>query len=151
MKLVLKERVENLGEPGDIVDVKPGYGRNYLVPKGLAIPATEGSLRQARMMKAAAEARAEERREEAEKLAQRLADVELAFTRRAAEEAETLYGSVSSSDIVGALEEGHDIELERPQVKLGQPLKNLGEHTVEVSLPQGIVASLKIAIEREED
>lgn len=150
MKLVLKERVENLGEPGDIVDVKPGYGRNYLVPKGFAIPATEGSLRQARILKAAADAHAEERREEAEALAERLGEVELTFLRRAPEESDTLYGSVTASDIAEALAVD-GFEVEHPQVRLGQPLKALGEHGVEIGLPQGVVATVRVQIEREED
>lgn len=147
MKLILKERVENLGEPGDVVDVKPGYGRNFLVPKGLAMPATEGSLRNVRQLKRAAIAKAEEQRQVAEELAERLSEVELRFERKAAE-GDTLYGSVSATDVAEALA-GEGFDIDKGQVKLEHAIKSIGVREVSIGLSQGVPASVKVWVLRE--
>jgi large subunit ribosomal protein L9 len=144
MQLILREDVPNLGRPGDVVKVRDGYARNYLLPRSLAIEANPKNLRAFEHQKRLALARREAKRGEALKLKQRLEGLELRIAARAGEEGK-LFGSVTNIDIERALRErGFDIE--RRKIALAEPLKQLGDFTVPVKLDPEIEASLKLSV-----
>ena len=148
MKLILQEAVENLGEPGDIVDVKRGYGRNYLLPKGFAVIATAENERMVEALKARRAEREAADAAAAEALAESLSGVSINVKRKVAE-GDTLYGSVSAADVAAALaEEG--FEVGKDQVKLDHPIKNLGVFEVQLHLSYGVETNVKVWVVREE-
>lgn len=149
MKLILQEQVPNLGGPGDEVEVAPGFGRNYLIPKGLAVSATEANRNLVFQRRAKIEAKAAADLEASTALAESLAAVSVNIKRRVAD-GETLYGSVSPADIVEALAvEG--FEINRDHVKLEQHIKALGIYEVPIQLPYGVEAGVKVWVIRDDD
>ena len=120
MEVILREHVENLGRRGEIVRVAPGYARNYLLPRKLALAVTEANKKQIERERAAAEARDAEERSQAEAMAQRIAQLEIEIARRVGEN-ETLYGSVTSADIAHAME-AKGFEIEKLRIQLPEPL-----------------------------
>ncbi len=148
MKIILKSDVEGLGNLGEIVTVKPGYARNYLIPKGFAIEATEGNLRQFETEKEAWKKKQERLREEHEKLKAAIEGVSLTFTRRAGED-EKLFGSVTSMDIAAALRE-KGFHIDKRSIQLDEPIKTLGEFDIGVKLAKDIVATVKVQVAKEE-
>lgn len=147
-EIILKQDVENLGEAGDVVDVKPGYARNYLFPQGMAVRATEGNLKRIHEERRRVE-RAEERvRDEAEELAGELSGRSVTFHVRAGDEGR-LYGSVTTSDIAERLaEEG--LSVDRRRIRLEEPIKELGVYNVPVDLHEDVQPELKVWIVAEE-
>lgn len=149
VEVILRRRVGNLGDVGDVVDVKAGYARNYLLPQGLAYHATEENrrrLEEERDRALAEEARARER---AETLAGRLEGESITFSMRAAEEGK-LYGSVSPRDIASQLEE-QGFPVEARQVRLVEPIKALGVYAVPVQLHPDVESSIKVWVIKEEE
>ena len=132
MKVLLKEDVDNLGYAGEIMRVADGYGRNYLIPKGLAVIATDGVLKQARVWRERAAVRMAELQQEHQALAARIEETQLEFTARAGETGK-LYGSITSNDIAEMLNETLGTEIDKRSVT-GGPLRSLGEHRVPVRL-----------------
>ncbi len=150
MKLILRQAVENLGEPGDIVDVKAGYGRNYLLPQGLAYEASQGNIRRLEKEKAQAEERAKRDSLEAKRRAAQLENLVLTFQARAGEDGK-LFGSVTAGDIADrANEQGLDFTLERRQVMLDEPIKALGVSRVSLRLHAEVEREIEVRVEREE-
>ncbi|MFQ5743757.1 MAG: 50S ribosomal protein L9 [Acidobacteriota bacterium] len=147
MKLILQEPVVDLGEAGDEIDVAAGYGRNYLLPKGLAVIATKANMRLVRERKAKREARAAADLEASRELAGKLSEVSINIRRKVAD-GDTLYGSVSAVDIAAALE-AEGFEIIRDQVKLAHPIKTLGIYDVPLGLPHGIEAIIKLWVVKE--
>lgn len=148
MKLILKEKVANLGEPGDIVTVKDGYARNYLLPRGLAFEASPGNIRRLEEEKAQAEERTRKEYLEAKRRAAKLEDLVLAFHARAGADGK-LYGSVTAADVADrANEQGLDFPLDRKQVVLAEPIKALGVFQVPVRLHPQVEVSLEVRVER---
>jgi large subunit ribosomal protein L9 len=145
VKIVLRDDVENLGHKGDIVDVRDGYARNFLVPRGLAIKATPGIVKQAEAMRRNRAAKAQRDRELAEELAARLATSTLRIEARAGEGGR-LFGSVTSSDIADAALAQLGVELDRRKIDLGEPLKELGAVEVPVHLEAGVDATLAVDV-----
>lgn len=145
MKVILNEHVPNLGDRGQVIDVKPGYARNYLIPKGLAYEATPANLARFQAEQRRWELRQESERTMASELAARLAGVELTFKRRAGEE-DTLYGSVTASDIAEALE-AKGFAVDRRKVLLPQHIKRLGTYTVELHLHRDVNVPLVVHVE----
>jgi len=148
MKLILKEEVENLGEAGDLVEVKAGYGRNYLLPQGFAVVATDANERLVEEIRAK---RAE--REEASKIAAQALAVSLTGVsvnvKRKVSEGDNLYGSVTAADISAALaEEG--FELSKDQVRLEAPIRTLGVFEVPLQLPYAVEAAIKLWVVKDE-
>lgn len=151
MKVILKQSVENLGEQGEVVSVKPGYARNYLLPQGLAYEASAGNLRRIEEERERAEEHARRDYLEARRRASQLEDVTLVFHARAAEEGR-LFGSVTAGDIAEQLNaRGLDFEIERRQVGLEEPLKSVGTHRVPIHLQTGVEVEIGVQVEREED
>ncbi len=150
MKLILRASVTHLGEPGDLVEVKKGYARNYLLPKQLAIRATDANVRSIDHELTKLRAEAAEKRAQAEIVAKSLADVSLAFQRKVADiGAGTLYGSVSVADIGDELEE-RGFAIQKGEIHLEQPIKHLGEYDVALSLAHGVAASVHVTVTGED-
>jgi len=148
MQLVLTEDVPNLGKQGDLVEVKPGYGRNYLMPRGMAVAATAKNIRQLEHEKAGILSRAAKHRSNMDAQAKKLASVELRFSRKVGEQ-DKLFGSVTSKDVHEQLA-AQGYEIDRKQIHLPEPLKALGTHEVEVKLHPEVVAKLKVTIAAEQ-
>jgi large subunit ribosomal protein L9 len=147
MEVILKEDVNKLGSRGDVVKVAEGYGRNYLLPRKLAIEASAGNKAVIAQMKAAAVRRSAKEKSQAEELATQFEGLSVAFQRRSGEH-DQLFGSVTSGDIAeGVARKG--INLDRRQIQLHDPLKTLGEFTVPVKLHKDVTAHLKVVIEKE--
>ena len=132
MELILKKTVETLGEEGDIVKVKSGYARNYLIPKKLAVVADKANLAQLEQEKAAIEARREKQRLEADSLSKKIAGVTLTISHRVGEE-DKLFGSVTTADIAEKLAE-MDIQIEKKNILLSEPIKTLGEVIIPIKV-----------------
>ena len=147
MEVILKENVEKLGSRGDVVKVAEGYGRNYLLPRKLAIQATAGNKAVITQMKAASVRRSAKEKTQAEELAKQFEGLSVSFQKRAGEH-DQLFGSVTSSDIADAIAK-KGITLDRRQIQLHEPLKTLGEFTVPVKLHKDVTAHLKVVIEKE--
>ncbi|HEY7462067.1 MAG TPA: 50S ribosomal protein L9 [Gemmatimonadota bacterium] len=147
MQVILRKPVEKLGHPGEVVKVAPGYARNFLVPRGLAYPASAANASRVAHEKKALETRLARVREEAVRAAERLADVSLTFVERAGEE-DQLYGSVGAERIAEKLAEmGHPVQ--RRHVQLEEPIKALGVYSVEVRLHPDAAATVKVWVVRE--
>ena len=150
MKLILKQTVENLGEAGDVVSVKPGYGRNYLIPQGLAYVASEANMRRLEEEQAKADERARRGFLEARRRASQLEGMSLTFQERASDDGK-LFGSVTASDIVArANEAGIDFELDKRAVLLDDPIKVIGVSNVSIHLHSEVDVEIEVRVEREE-
>ena len=145
MKIVLRDDVDNLGQKGDVVDVADGYAHNYLVPRGLAIRAERGVVKQAEAMRRNRSAREQRDREAAQTLAARLTERTVSVPARAGEGGK-LFGSITAADIVAALQDQLGIELDRKRLSLDEPLKELGPVELPVRLHTDVVATLKIDV-----
>lgn len=147
-EIILQKDIENLGEAGEIVDVSAGYARNFLLPRGLAVPATEGNMKRIEQERRRLDRARTRDRDRAEELAEQLADRSLSFAVRAGEEGR-LFGSVTSADIVERLgEEG--IEVDRKLIRLDEPIKELGVYRVPVELHAEVRPELKVWVVAEE-
>ncbi|MGI9101111.1 MAG: 50S ribosomal protein L9 [Terriglobales bacterium] len=147
MEVILKEDVPKLGSRGDVVKVAEGYGRNFLLPKKLAIEATRANKAVIDQMKAAAIRRQQKDKADAEALAGQLAAVTVAFQRRAGEH-EQLFGSVTSGDIAAELEK-KGFNLDRRKIHLDEPIKTVGEFKVPIRLFKDVTAQLKVEVQKE--
>jgi len=145
VKIVLRSDVENLGTKGDLVEVRDGYARNFLVPRGLAIVATPGAERQAAAMRRNREAREVRERAAAAELAEVLGSRRIEVGARAGEGGR-LFGSVTTADIAEAVAAQFDVELDRRKVGLDEPIKELGEHEMPVRLHTDVEAVLRITV-----
>jgi large subunit ribosomal protein L9 len=132
MEIILRQGVENLGKPGDVVSVRAGYARNYLLPRGLAYEATPGNLKRIAQERTRLEAAENARREAAQSIATTLEQVSLTFSARVGEEGK-LFGSVTAADIHQQLE-AQGVHVERRQIDLHEPIKALGVYKVPVRL-----------------
>lgn len=151
MKLILREAVDHLGRPGDLVNVKPGFARNYLIPQGLAYRATQANLRRIEEESRVAEEQARRAYLEANRQASRLEGLTLHFTARASEEG-TLFGSVTAKEILERAEQSElGFELDKRSVQLDEPIKSVGEHVVHVRLPAGVETEVRVIVEAEAD
>lgn len=144
MKIVLRADVETLGQKGDLVEVAPGYARNYLVPKGLAMVATEGVMRQAESMRRSRQVRDTKEREGAEATARQLAAKRIEIKARSGEGGR-LFGSVTSTDIAEAVEAQTGVHLDRRKLHV-EPIKTLGTHEVTIRLHSEVDAPLTIEV-----
>lgn len=142
MEVILRQAVENLGHPGEIVKVSPGYARNYLLPRGLAYEATPGNRKRIEQERQRLEAAEQTRREAAEGHAAKLEQVSLTFSARVGEEGK-LFGSVTSTDIVHQLE-AQGIHVEKRQIELHEPIKALGVYRVPIRLHADVKPEIKV-------
>jgi large subunit ribosomal protein L9 len=147
MQVILKEDVPHLGEPGQIVNVKPGYARNYLIPQGLAALASSRNIKMMEHNLKKIQKQIDAAKAEAGAVAERLAALSLTITKPAGEQ-EKLYGSVTTRDIAAALEE-EKITVDRKRIVIPEPIKSLGVYTVQVKLMGGVSADLKVWVVKE--
>ena len=142
MEVILRQSVEKLGHPGDVVKVSNGFARNYLLPRGIAVIATEGNKKQIEAQRQRLEAAEDARREQAQSSASVFEQVSLTFSARVGEEGK-LFGSVTAGDIVQQLEAlGHKIE--KRQVDLHEPIKALGVYRVPIRLHADVKPEIKV-------
>ncbi len=144
MEVILKEDVTNLGHRGDLVKVADGYGRNFLLPRKLALQATLANRAVIEQMKAAAARRSATEKAQAEELVVKLEPIVLDFTRKSGE-AGHLFGSVTSADIATALE-AKGFEVDRRKIQLDEPLKSVGEFSVAIKLHREVTAQVKVKV-----
>lgn len=149
MKVILTKDVKNLGKEGDLVEVKDGYGRNYLIPRGSAEEATKENVRILKRRKKQEARLAEDKKEDALEYAENLKNVNVVIKIKAGEKGK-LFGSVNSKDIAESLEKDHKIKIDRRKIELEDTLKNTGEHMVNIKLHPEVKAQIKVTIEGEE-
>ncbi|MDX6648503.1 MAG: large subunit ribosomal protein [Solirubrobacteraceae bacterium] len=142
---ILLQDVEQLGDRGTVIDVSPGYLRNYLVPRKLAQPATKGALEEARRRMDAAERAQEEAQERAQENAALLTKTVLTIAEQAGEDGR-LFGSVTAQDIVDAIRDARSIRVDKRKVHLEEPIRNLGTHMVVVEVADGVTATVKTMV-----
>ena len=147
MKLILREDVYNLGKGGELVEVKPGYGRNFLIPRGLAVLANPKNIREVEHQKAVAAAKAAKLKASAEAVAKRLSDTPVSFKRKVGEQ-DKLYGSVTAMDVAEALA-ARGLDIDRRTIDLSEPIKTLGDFEVGVKLHSEVIGKAKVKVEAE--
>ena len=148
MEIILRERIDSLGVRGDVVNVSPGYARNYLLPKKLAVLATPANMKQIEQEKATAVRREALERNDAEALAQQLSQVAIQVNRKVGEN-EVLYGSVTAMDIAELLA-GKGFTIDRRKLDLPEAIKSLGQHDVPLKLHRDVTAFIKVEVLKEE-
>ncbi len=148
MKVLLTQDVEKLGKTGEVKEVSGGYGRNFLLPKGFAVLATRGQVKQAEERIAANQKRVQAARKDAEALAARISGQTLRFVARVGE-LDRLYGSVTSSDIAEKLQQQTGVEVDRRRIDLDEPIKRIGIYPIKVQLMAGLEPVLNVVVEGE--
>lgn len=148
MEVILREDIPKLGRRGDMVTVKKGYARNYLLPRKLAMPATPGNRKQVAEMKAASARREATEQSSAQSLAAQLAEVALTIPAKAGE-SDQLFGSVTAMDIAAALA-SKGFSVDKRKVMLEEPIKTIGEYSVPLRLHREVTATVKVNVVREE-
>jgi large subunit ribosomal protein L9 len=144
MQVILKEDVHNLGKAGELVKVKPGFGRNYLIPQGKAVVATASNVKQIEHEKKLIAAKQVQLGKDAQAIADKLASVEVQIERQVGEE-DKLFGSVTSRDIEAALKD-KGVTIDHRKVHMPEPIKTIGYHTVEIKLGTGITGKIKVVV-----
>ena len=147
MELILRDDVDKLGRRGDIVKVKDGYARNFLLPRGLGMPVTAANKAMVEKEKKAHEARLAKEKAEFESLAARIGGLRFVAPRKVGEN-EVLYGSVTAGDIAEFLK-AKGIEIDKRKVQLDEPIKHLGEHEVKIKLHPEVLATIKLLVTKE--
>lgn len=147
MRIVLREDVENLGRRGEVVKVAEGYARNFLLPKGKALPATEGNLKTIEREKKRYVVREAKAKQDAEAQAQRLGAISCTIVRKVGEN-DVLYGSVTAADIAEHLEK-EGVVIDKRRIQIAEPIKSLGIYTIPVRLHSEVTAQLKVWVVKE--
>lgn len=149
MELLLKEDVEHLGVRGDVVKVRPGYGRNFLLPRGLAIQATPGNVKQIELQRRALLKKEATERDTATQQAELVKELTLEFARKVGEHG-MLYGSVTSMDIAEAFA-AKGFEIDRRKIQLKDPIKEPGDYEVAVKLHREVTTNVKVVVKNEDE
>lgn len=150
MKLILRSDVRDLGRAGELVEVKDGYARNYLLPRSLAVPASAGNLKDFQKRIAVAKEREERERAVANQLADQLRDKRITIIHRAVEGGTRLHGSVTAQDIAQAIEQQIGRAIERRDLDVRQPIRSLGEYQVNLKLMRGLTVPLRVTVAERE-
>ena len=145
MKVMLTKDVENVGRAGDVKDVADGYGRNFLLPRKLAVPARAGVEDEARKIRDAASRREAKDRDEAQALAEEIGNKTVVVRLRVGAE-DKAFGSVTNADIASALKAQHQVEIDRHKIDLKEPIKQLGEHQVALRLHRDVEAHINLIV-----
>jgi large subunit ribosomal protein L9 len=143
--VILRQHVPNLGDPGDVKQVAPGYFRNYLLPRGLAVEASKANLKNLQVNASHKEARLTKAKQQSSALAQQIDSTTITIPVRLGEQGR-IYGSVTNKDIADALSSEASIEIDRHKIELREPLRSIGEHTVTIRLEHGEEAKLKVEL-----
>ena len=149
VKIILQQDVPNLGQAGEVKQVAPGYFRNYLLPRGLAVEASKGQMRTLQTSSSHRAAQKSRARDQSGALAQRLDSITLRIPVRLGEQGR-IYGSVTNKDIVEALEQQAQVSVDRHNIEVHDPLKSIGEHTVPIKLEHGLEARVRVELVPEE-
>ena len=149
MNVLLIKDVQNLGEAGEIKKVANGYARNFLIPQGLAVPATKGALKQAELRHKVEARRQQQFERQAESLAEVISRITLSFKAKAGE-SDRLYGSITNADIAQALEREIGEAIDKRKVDLAEPIRELGTHHVPIKLTSDLSPRVIVFVEREE-
>ena len=149
MQVILRDDLDNLGKSGEVVNVKPGYARNFLLPRGHAIKATAGDIKRVDHEKRVIAARTAKLAKESQAAADKLSKVSVSIARAVGEE-DKLYGSVTTRDIAEALQE-KGVTVDSKKIHLDEPLKALGDFEVTVKLGRGVNATIKVAVVKKEE
>ena len=144
MRIILREEIQNLGKGGDVVSVKPGYGRNFLIPQGLAVLATERNVRQVEHHKKVIAARNAKLQKDAQAVADKLSSLSVRIERQTGEGGK-LYGSISTRDVEEAVR-ALGVTVDRKKLVIENPIKSTGDYTVELKLGQNVVAKIKLTV-----
>jgi large subunit ribosomal protein L9 len=150
VKVILKADVRDLGRSGDLVEVKDGYARNFLLPRSLAVPATPGNLKDFQKRIAAAKEREARERASANDVADQLRGRRIVIIHRAAEGGTRLHGSVTSAEVAAAISKSLGREIDRRDVDLRQPIRALGEYQVNVKLMRGLTVPVRLTVAEKE-
>jgi large subunit ribosomal protein L9 len=145
MKLILTQEVAGLGEPGDVIEVKDGYGRNYLLPRGFAMKWTRGAERQIESIKKARSAREIASTDHAREVAERIGSLKVTLATRAGNSGR-LFGSVTAGDIAAAVKRAGGPDLDRRRIEMSKPIKTLGSHYVSVRLHPEVNATIALEV-----
>lgn len=145
MKIILQQPVDKLGEPGDIIEVKDGYARNFLLPRGLAIAASKGAAANAERVRTAHEAKVARARDEADAMAARISKTPIQISAQAGEEGK-LFGSVTAQEIAETLSRSLGEEIDKRIVRLAEPIRSTGTHEVQVHLHPEVNAALTVQV-----
>jgi large subunit ribosomal protein L9 len=148
MKVILKEDVDNLGDMGNIVDVKNGYGRNFLIPRDLAVEANTNNIKQLEHQKKLLQSKVNKAKLEGEELAGKISSISISIEVKSGEEGK-LFGSVTSKDIAEAIA-AQGIEIDKRKIALQEPIKRLGEYEVPVKVRQDVIATVKLEVKSSE-
>jgi large subunit ribosomal protein L9 len=149
MEIILKENVDQLGHAGDVVKVKPGYARNYLIPRKLAVLANAGNIRMVEQLRQSTAKRDLQEKSNAELIARQLTQITLEMKRKAGEGGH-LFGSVTSMDVAEGLAH-HKIEIDKRKILLEEPIKSIGEFFVPVRLHREVIVQIKVVVEAESE
>ncbi len=149
MEIILKENVDKLGRAGEVVKVKPGYARNFLIPKKLAVPATPGNIKTIEQMRQAGAKRDFREKSSAELVARALTQITVEISRKSGESG-SLFGSVTAIDIAESLAH-HHVEIDKRKILLEEPIKSIGEHYVPVRLHREVTVQIKVIVQAENE
>jgi large subunit ribosomal protein L9 len=144
MQVILKEDVHNLGKAGELVTVRPGFGRNFLIPQGKAVLATAGNVKQIEHQKKIIAAKTAAAAKDAQAIADKLSAITVHIERQAGEESK-LFGSVTTRDIEEALRD-KGVTVDHRKIHLAEPIKTIGEHTVEIKLGSSVTGHIKVVV-----
>ncbi|MDP3011803.1 MAG: 50S ribosomal protein L9 [Candidatus Hydromicrobium sp.] len=150
MKVILTNYHEKLGDVGDTVEVKSGYANNYLIPNGLAVPATKGNINQMKLVKQAAVKLEARNIKEAEEFAKKLEGIQVTFIVKTGEEGK-LYGSITNKDIAEKISEERKIEIDRKKIDMQEHIKEIGEYEIGLKLYKEVKSSVKVIVEPDEE
>ncbi|MBN1794979.1 MAG: 50S ribosomal protein L9 [Candidatus Omnitrophica bacterium] len=147
MKIILIEDIDSLGQSGDVIEVKDGYARNYLIPRGAARPATPGNIQLAERLKQQKQTRLEREKKEVEEFAAKISSVSCTISVKVGHD-DKLYGAVTAAHIADALKR-EGIEVDKRNVVLEEPIKNLGVYTISIHLRPDVTAKVKVWVVKE--
>lgn len=150
MDVILQKDVKNLGSKGDVVKVAEGYGRNYLIPRGLAIEATDKNMAELKMKKKQQKKREERELQEAQNIAKKIDDKRLVLKVKAGEKGR-LFGSITTKDIAEKIQSDYGVELDKRKIELAQPIRTLGNYRVEIKIHPGVSATLNVVVEKQDE
>lgn len=149
MKVILTEDLRGSGKRGETIEVKEGFGRNFLIPKGLALPATEGNIKKAENIIKERIAKKERDLKAAADIKIKLEEVTLNIKKKAGGDGK-LFGSITNRDVAEAIKASLGFEIDKKDVRIKEPIKITGMHEIEIHLEQGIVANVKVEVEKED-
>ncbi|MCX7856818.1 MAG: 50S ribosomal protein L9 [Deltaproteobacteria bacterium] len=147
MRVILTENLEGVGKRGDVINVRDGYGRNYLIPKGFAVLATDGNLKRLEHLIKEREKKRDRIKKHSEEIKKLLEEKEITVFKKIGKDGK-LFGSVTQKDIAEAMEKALKVSIDKRNIHIHEPIKTEGLHMVEVDLGQGIKAEVKIAVEK---